>query len=141
MPLPAVITDEQKRDLKSALARYELYLAPARVDEIAGRIAALLSHYWVGQMPGSLQTLVASDWLEDLGEFPSHAIEEACRRWRRAEIKRPKPAEIRDMCQRIIRKEARERDRIRAILNRQNRPGHDLAAIIDGSIRRMDAAE
>lgn len=140
--LPDRISPDDLSLVRGALARYEIYLTPARPDEIAGRLAALFSHYWVGQMTDSLQTLIASDWLEDLAEYPSHVIEEACRKWRRSETRKPKPAELRDKCQRIIAHERQARDRLRRIAERFSMgPRANLAAIIDGSVRRDEAAE
>jgi hypothetical protein len=135
--LPDRISPDDLAQVRAALARYEIYLSPGRPDEIAGRLSALFSHYWVGQMNDSLSTLVASDWLEDLGEYPGHVVEEACRRWRRSENRKPKPAELRDKCQRIIARERQTRDRLRRIAERfAMGPRTNLAAIIDGSLRR-----
>jgi len=66
-------------------------------------------------MSPSLQTAVACDWAEDLGEFPRWAVEAACRAWRRGDHRRPTPHDIRALCQAEVRRQRTTLDRLRQI--------------------------
>ncbi len=79
---------------REALQQYDRYLAPAERQDVSARIATLLAHYYVPDMPASLQTAVMSDWLDELSEFPAWAIQEACRDWLRNERRKPTLSEI-----------------------------------------------
>ena len=83
-----------------ALRQYDLYLAPADRAETSARIAALLAHYFVPDMPAGLQTVIMTDWLDELAEFPAWAIQEACRGWLRNEKRKPTLADIIRVCNR-----------------------------------------
>lgn len=79
---------------------------------VAGRVAALLAHYWTDPMPENLQAMLASDWLDDLVEFPAPIVAEACQSWRRTERRKPMPSDIRSRCLELQR-EAAEQNRPR----------------------------
>lgn len=113
--LPAVVTDEQRQDARRALAEYERHLAPAPVEHIGGRVLGALAHHYVPNMPSKVSAIVADDWLEDLGEFPAWAVDEAFKRWRRMEERKPTIAGIRDLCHRIVRKDRQTVERLRKI--------------------------
>ncbi len=84
--------------ITEALRQYEVYLAPADRAQVSARIATLLAHYYVPDMPASLQTAVMSDWLDELAEFPAWAIQQACRAWLRREKRKPSLADIISLC-------------------------------------------
>lgn len=75
----------------------------ANRKEIAGRIAALLTHYWSSTEPAAVRQAQLNDWLEDLEEFPAELVGEACRDYRRSadRARRPLPGDIRMICIRI----------------------------------------
>lgn len=93
-------------------------LRPAEPAWIVKRAAVLLAHYFVPNMPADLQTAVAMDWADDLGDLPEFAIMEACRTWRqRDDAKRPTPGQIRALAWDEIRWETellRDLDRLLA---------------------------
>lgn len=88
-------------------------------------------------MPEALQAMVASDWLDDLGEFPAPMVGEACQIWRRTERRKPTPADIRSICI-DLRSDAEERSRPRL-----PKPSEDVErAMREGWNRRYaEAAE
>jgi hypothetical protein len=112
---PANLRAEDRAAAREALAAFERWLAPADPQHVAARVAALLAHYWVGAMPDGLQSVIAADWIEDLAGFPAHVVDEACRRWRRSEERKPTPAQILDSCERLVAADRRVRDRLRRI--------------------------
>lgn len=114
--VPATITDEQRADCRAALVDLEKHLMAASVEHIGARVLGALSHHYVPGMSAQVQSIVASDWLEDLEEFPAWAVDEAFRAWRRMEDKKPNIAGIRDLCLRAVRKDRQARDRLRTIL-------------------------
>lgn len=65
---------------------------------IAERVAILLNHYWINDMPDALRARLAADWVNDLAEFPAVVVAGACDEWRRAQTKRPVIADIRALC-------------------------------------------
>lgn len=46
-----------------------------------GRVAALLSGYYVADVPESIRNIEIEDWSTSLNEFPEWAIAAACRWW------------------------------------------------------------
>src|SRR6185437_90451 len=66
-------------------------------------------------MSASMREAQAADWLDDLREFAPAIVEEACRRWRRANPdRRPGPGHIRALCIEE-RRERQEGDRLKAL--------------------------
>ena len=63
--------------------------------EIAALIARLLAHYWTADDPEASRKAQILDWIEDLVEFGTDIVSVACGEWRRTQIKRPTPADIR----------------------------------------------
>src|SRR4051794_17477615 len=84
---------------------------PEETDErrIAARISTLLRHYYVEHEPAAARQAQLEDWLEDLAEFGSEIVAEACRQWRQGPDgkKRPSPAHIRELA--VAEKHYRER--------------------------------
>jgi hypothetical protein len=64
-----------------------------------GRVATLLSHFYVSQMSEHEARAVAQDWADALLEFPQWAVDEACREWLRTQERKPTIAGIRKLCQ------------------------------------------
>lgn len=67
---------------------------------IAGRVASLLSHYFVSQQDEVLAAAVAEDWCAMLEDYPAWAIANAARWWMGRENPRkhckPLPGDIQD---------------------------------------------
>ena len=57
-----------------------------------------MSHYWLATEPEPVRRTQLEDWLEDLSEFSTAAVADACREWRQTKSKRPTPADIRKLC-------------------------------------------
>lgn len=66
--------------------------------EIAGIVAALMSHYWTSDELMAQRESQITDWIADLIEYPVGLIEAACTEWRRSQTRRPTPADIRALC-------------------------------------------
>lgn len=66
-----------------------------RRAEIAALVARLLTHYWTAAEPIGMREAQARDWIEDLCEFIPAQVDEACRRWRRSQSRKPTIADIR----------------------------------------------
>ncbi|KAA0684859.1 hypothetical protein [Azospirillum brasilense] len=113
------------RDLESSI------LAPAEPDHLLGRVLALLSHFPAKGLTPDVEQLVAMDWVEDLGEFPAWAIDDAARAWRRTRKWRPSIAEMRALCEEACAKERVLAQRLRRIVQtlRASNAGHGLAEI------------
>ena len=62
---------------------------------LMGRIASLLSTYYISDVPQGIRELEAEDWAEALGGYPEWAVTKACRWWRSADNpnRRKKPLE------------------------------------------------
>lgn len=96
----AAVTPRQAAIAQRVLADFEgSVLAPAEPDRLLGRVLALLSHYPAKGLTPDVEQLVAMDWVEDLGEFPGWAIDQAARSWRRTKKWRPSIAEMRALCE------------------------------------------
>jgi hypothetical protein len=55
----------------------------------------MMNHYWTDRDHLATRQAEIEDWLDDLVEFPTGAIEGAIITWRRNERRRPTPADIR----------------------------------------------
>jgi len=73
--------------------------SPATVSAISILVTKLLSHYWTAEEHAVARQAQVEDWIDDLIEFGSGVVQEACAEWRRAENRRPLPADIRKLCQ------------------------------------------
>lgn len=105
---PAAVTARHAAMAQRALDDLEgSVLAPAEPDRLLGRVLALLSHYPAKGLTPEVEQLVALDWVEDLGEFPGWAIDQAARAWRRTKKWRPSIAEMRALCEEACEKERR----------------------------------
>jgi len=116
---PANVTARQASMALRVLADLEgSILEPADSDRLLGRLLALLSHYPAKGLTPDVEQLVAMDWVEDLGEFPTWAIDQAARTWRRTKKWRPSIAEMRALCEDACAKERGLADRLRAIVGK-----------------------
>ena len=98
---PRSVTIADVPALQRQLAKVNEAMAPGQPDEVLARILALLSQYQQTPLPPAVEAAIAADWLDDIGEFPSWIVTEACRRWRRHPTKyryRPLPGDIRALC-------------------------------------------
>jgi hypothetical protein len=90
-------------NLRRQMALLDEALRPADRGPLLARVLTLLSHYRdQNPLPPEVERTIAGDWADDLGEFPSWAIEEACRRWRRDKKKhrlKPLPGDIRHLAE------------------------------------------
>lgn len=113
----ATVTARQAAMARRVLADLEgSVLAPAEPDRLLGRILALLSHYPAKGLTPDVEQLVAMDWVEDLGEFPGWAIDQAARSWRRTRKWRPSIAEMRALCEEACAQERQLARRLRKVL-------------------------
>lgn len=114
---PATVTARQAAMAQRMLADLKgSILAPAEPDRLLGRVLALLSHYPAKGLTSDVEQLVAMDWVEDLGEFPVWAIDQAARTWRRTKKWRPSIAEMRALCEEACEKERQLVECLRKVL-------------------------
>lgn len=75
---------------------------PAPRNWLLGRIATLLSHYFVASTDNRIVEAMADDWAAIIGKHPAWAVSDACRWWIGADNPRhkfkPLPGEIDDRC-------------------------------------------
>jgi hypothetical protein len=99
----------------AALPAWELFLAPARHDEIIATIAATFSHYWAAELPPIIEAVALEQWEHLLAPFPSHVIRAACLSWLRDHRLRPSPTEIVALCRREMDEDRETLHRLRLI--------------------------
>ena len=102
--MPAV-TASDLVDLRRQLSLVERAMTPVESPRLLARVLALLAQYRDAGLPATVEQAVAEDFLEDLGEFPAWAIDEACRQWRRHPTKyryKPLCGDIRTLCIEIV---------------------------------------
>lgn len=98
--IPQDITAEQCERLRSKyVPEVEHELSPADEDWINGRVATLLVHYYVPNVPHELQVMALEDWIRILSPFPQWAIEAAVDEWlNRPGRQKPMPGDIAAGC-------------------------------------------
>ena len=119
--LPVYVSGPELDEVQSALSLVMDSLVPADKGYILTRVLTLLSHYRQDQTPPQVERMIAEDWADDLGEFPSWVIDEAARWWRRNKVFKPSICEIRRLCAGYIEPEAKIRDRLVAIIENSRR--------------------
>jgi hypothetical protein len=68
-------------------------------DALVTRVRAALFHGWTPNLDLAEEDMVISDWLDDVGEFPTWTLTVAFRTWRRDQPnRRPSPGGIRALC-------------------------------------------
>jgi hypothetical protein len=83
-----------------------------------------MNHYWTSDDPIAMRQAQIEDWIDDLIEFPLHAIEEAIREWRQTQTRRPTPAQIRSLAvaaQRASRPLPRSREPVNSVEQQADR--------------------
>jgi hypothetical protein len=61
-------------------------------------VTRLLSHYWTSEDHPAARQAQLEDWIADLEEFGAEVVIVACQMWRRANSRRPTPADVRELC-------------------------------------------
>lgn len=92
---PKSITSEERSKAIAYLRAAREINPPAPEAWLKGRIATLLSHYYLATNDVNINTAVAIDWVDCLRPFPQVAVEKACAEWRDTERRKPTPADIR----------------------------------------------
>lgn len=96
---PESMSEAVRTEARETLSRYRSHLEPASREDVLKQVMVLLAHYFVPGMSVELQSAVAADWAEDIGDFPAWAITVACRDWRwKDENRKPTPGQIRALC-------------------------------------------
>lgn len=128
---PAVVPLEQIAEARALIPAYERFLAPPSIPWISGRIATLLTHYFIVDMPKELAGAALRDWVDVLGDLPQHAIQEACLKWLRMEPrKRPGPGDIRDLAVRMVRDEMNALKRLRVLAERGDAQQSPMGGVV-----------
>lgn len=102
---PQMATARSLRDLahsrlenpKATRQEVEALDQKPRREWIAGRVATLLSHFYVSPLGEAQMAAIAADWHDVLSEFPEWAIQQACLDWlsgKEGAGKKPAPAQI-----------------------------------------------
>ena len=86
-------------EAQSLLATCETLRRPVAKDWLMGRVATLLSHFYVSSTDEAEMRAALSDWADALSEFPAWVIAEACREYLRTQERKPSIAAIRKLCQ------------------------------------------
>lgn len=97
---PPALTDQQReRVIGTIIPALEAFLVPADEQWINGRVATLLSHYYVPNVPMELQIAALGDWVRLLSRFPQWAVEAAVDEWlNRPGRQKPMPGDIVTAC-------------------------------------------
>ena len=69
----------------------EVCLTPATSKQVTGRAFALLSQYYVGDIPSEAHAMIFSDWREGLSGLPFWALDAACKAYLAGRNCRKKP--------------------------------------------------
>ena len=92
-------------DLRRQLRLVESAMTPVEPGRLLARVLALLAQYRDSGLPAEVEQAIAEDFLDDLGQFPAWAVDEACRQWRRHPVKfrfKPLPGDLRLLCTEIV---------------------------------------
>ena len=142
---PAVVDPADAEAATRALAAIEReILAPVDPCWLLARLLALFAHCPPRSTPldPAVERMVASDWAEDLGEYPQWAVDQAVRVWRRTKKWRPTIVEMRALCDEAVTTERAMVERLRQIAATKpagtaRAGGHNIQAIGEMAIRRM----
>ena len=104
---PPALTDEARRTAEEARDLLRANLAPGGDDpEALGlRIGRLLAHRWRGrreETSAAVEEALIIDWIDDLGEYPLWAFDQAAQTWRRKEEWHPTIAGMRALCEEAV---------------------------------------
>ncbi|WP_372393833.1 hypothetical protein ABMY26_00730 (plasmid) [Azospirillum sp. HJ39] len=96
---PTISAAERYRLVTSDIPALEAYLAPADRTWINGRVIALLSHYFVPDIPQQAQVAALGDWIMLLARYPQWAVQAAVVEWLdRPGRQKPMPGDIAAGC-------------------------------------------
>ncbi|WP_143272995.1 hypothetical protein [Azospirillum palustre] len=115
---PAIVDPADAEAAARALAVIEReILAPVDPGWLLARLLALFAHCPPRSTPldPAVERIVASDWAEDLGEYPQWSVDQAVRVWRRTKKWRPTIMEMRALCDEAIAIERTLAERLRQI--------------------------
>ena len=99
---PVKLPREVIEECDEHVAALRNILEPAKPKVVLARILTLLSHYGGDAKSPEVEQAMARDWADDVGEYPSWALDAAARRWRRTQKFRPRISEIRGFCEEIV---------------------------------------
>ena len=118
--------------------------APVDPGWLLARLLALFAHCPPRSTPldPAVERMVASDWAEDLGEYPQWAVDQAVRVWRRTKKWRPTIMEMRALCDEAVANERGLAERLRQIAVAKQAGaskirGQNIQVIGGRAIRRM----
>ncbi|WP_147395335.1 hypothetical protein [Azospirillum cavernae] len=142
---PAVVDPADAEAAARALAVIEReILAPVDPGWLLARLLALFAHCPPRSAPvdPAVERMVASDWAEDLGEYPQWAVDQAVRVWRRTKKWRPTIMEMRALCDEAVTPELTLAERLREIAAAKSATagragGPDIRSMAGRAIRRM----
>lgn len=96
---PALTASEHEYLVAQSIPHHEAYLTPAPRRWINQRVVALLSHYFVPDIPAAAQMAALADWIDILSPFPQWAVEAAVKEWlNRPGRQKPMPGDIAAGC-------------------------------------------
>lgn len=124
---PPVITDTTRQRCLELRRQFDEYLLPAEDSWILGRVAGVLSHYYVSKTPAQLQEIVAGDWVRVLSKYPAWAADQALSDYVEDEpSKRPTPAAIGKRCFELSQTVRENRERLNFCITKGVREGQEL---------------
>lgn len=88
---------DKRAEAEALLADIETCLAPATGKQVTGRAFALLSQYYVGDIPTEAHAMIFGDWRAGLSDLPFWALDAACKAYLASSScrKKPQPGTIR----------------------------------------------
>jgi hypothetical protein len=110
--IPEKPTAEQSAAIETARREIERLCEPAQGAQVAQELAKLRVTMARRDATITDEKAMLFVYLDDIGEFPSDIVRDACKAWRRREKWFPTPAELREECH----KRARVRFKWRAAL-------------------------
>ena len=141
---PRAVTVADGPALRKQLAMVREATAPGEPGALLARVHALLAQYRERDpLPPAVEAAVAGDWLEDVGEFPSAVVAEACRRWRRHPTKyrfKPLPGDIRMICLEIMGRLPLMASRLERLLAQLDEPAPSSALHVRSRVVALAAA-
>ena len=121
------LSANERASLCERKERLRKCLSPAERGALLARVLSLLSHYRGEVHSQQVETVIANDWAEDLGEYPMWAINEAARKWRRQQKFKPQISEIIELCENSVESIREELKMIEGILAAAERSGAPLS--------------
>ena len=93
--LAQTATASERAELIEAVRAIRASLTPARPEEVALHIEALALHFPTLRRTAAEHRVANRHWIEDLADYPSDLIAEACRQWRNSPKDRfPTPGQL-----------------------------------------------